>query len=195
MIGKKLIHCIRNKDKLKLRKISDHFYRKNLCLFCRKYRNSEMWKWNCLKMLVILLVVLHPNRLDSGLVRSGLLVASSPISTSPESLKEALWMIWARWRPRCSLAFSRLRDVFLCRAPLAFPLPAGSSAASADRWSRRRGFRLPCSTLASFQPRPPPLLPLPFSASDSAVGEVTTPSCCRSAASGGGKYWMARLPL
>lgn len=148
-----------------------------------------------MELLDILLVVLHPNRLDRGLVRSGLLLASSPISTSPESLKEALWMIWARWRPRCSLAFSRLRDVFLCRAPLGFPFPAGSSVASADRLSRRSGFRLACRTRASFQPRPPPLLPLPFSASDSAVGEVTTPSCCRSAANGGDRYWMARLPL
>lgn len=142
------------------------------------------------------LLQLHPNRLDSGLVRRGLQGRSSPLPTSPVSLKEALWMIWARCRPRCSRAFSRLRDDFLCMPPLVFPLPpTASSAASAGGFSSLSGFRLPWRTLGNLQPRPPPpLLLLVFSLSDS-VGEVTTPSSCRLAASGGGRYWMARLPL
>lgn len=140
----------------------------------------------------------HPKRLDSGLVLSGLLVSSSTLPMSSASLKEALWMIWALWRPRCSRAFSRVRDDFLCTPPFVLPLaaasPAAAAAASAGWLRSRSGFRFPASILGNLQLRPPPpLLLLAFSLSD--PGEVTTPSCCRSAASGGGRYWMARRPL
>lgn len=138
-------------------------------------------------------VSIYPNRLDSGLVRRGLLCSSSPLPTSPVSLKEALWMIWALWRPLCSRAFSRLKDVFLCIPPLLFPFPVPSSDASVGEFSSRSGFRFPWRTLANLQPRP---LPLPlFSLSDSGPGEVTTPSSSRSAASGGDKYCIGLLPL
>lgn len=138
---------------------------------------------------------LHPNRLDSGRGRSGLFGSSSPLPTSPASLKEALWMIWARWRPRCSRAFSRVRDDFLCIPPLVLPEETDSPAASAGGFRSLSGFRFPGRTLGNRQPRPPPLLLFVFSLSDSAPGDVTTPSSCRWAARGGGRYWMARRPL
>lgn len=139
-------------------------------------------------------VSLHPNRLDRGRVRRGLFGSSSPSPTSPESLKEVLCMICARWRPRCRRAFKRLRDDFLCIPPLfLFPELMLSSAASAGGFKSRSGFRLPWRTLR--QPRPPLVPLLEFSLSDSAPGEVTTPSSCRPAANGGGRYCMARLPL
>lgn len=140
----------------------------------------------------VLLVELYPNRLDSGLALRGLLGSSSPLPTSPVSLKEALWMIWARWRPRCSRAFSRLRDDFLCKPPLVF---SDSSGVSGGEVSSRSDFRLPWRTLGNLQPLVLLLPPFAFSVSDSGPGEVTNPSLSRSAASSGERYWMARLPL
>lgn len=140
----------------------------------------------------------YPNRLDSGRARRGLLGSSSPFPTSSASLNEALWMMWARWRPRCSRAFSRLREDFLWIPPLVvLSVAAASAASSTGGFRRRSGFRFPARTLGKRQPRPPPLLPqlFPCSPSDSAPGEMTTPSSCRLAASDGRRYWMALLPL
>lgn len=147
------------------------------------------------KLVYISTSAFQPNRLDSGRVRRGLVGSSSALPTSPGSLKEALWMIWARWRPRCSRAFSRLRDDFLCIPPLVLPAAIASSADSAGGLRSRSGFRLPGSTLGNLQPRTTVLTVLVFSLSDSDPGERTTPSSCKSAASGGERYWIARLPL
>ncbi len=163
---------------------------------CKLYSvNHNMSDWFASLFCWFRVVLLYPNRLESGRVRRGLLGSSSPLPTSPGSLKEALWMIWALWRPRCSRAFSRLRDDFLCTPPFVLPVASASSATSAGGLRSRRGFRLPGRTLGNRQPRPPPPLLLAFSLSDSVPGEMTTPSSCRSAASGGGRYWKARLPL
>lgn len=142
----------------------------------------------------------QPNKLDSGRVRSGLLGRSSTFPTSSASLNDALWMIWARWRPRWSRAFSLLRDDFLWSSflPLVLFPEAASSAASAGGFRSRSGLRFPGRTFGKRHPRPPLLTPLPplaFSLSDSDPGEMTTPSSCRLAARGGGRYWMALLPL
>lgn len=141
----------------------------------------------CVFVSVLLVVRVQPNRLDSGRVRRGLRGSSSPPPTSPASLNEALWMIWARWRPRCSRAFSRLSDDFLWMPPLVFPGEAPSSNGAAGGFRSRSGLRFPGRTLGKRQLRPPPVL-LVFSRSDSAPGETTTPSSCRLAASGGGRY-------
>ncbi|TNN52814.1 hypothetical protein EYF80_036988 [Liparis tanakae] len=104
-----------------------------------------------------------------------------------ETMKtETLWMIWARCRPRCSRAFSRLRDDFLCIPPLVLSVTTLSSAAPAGGFRSRSGFRLPWRTLGNLHLRTLPLLV--FSLSDSAPGDVTTPSPCRSAASSGDRY-------